>query len=636
MRGSVVAAGVLALAAAAPLVWLGYVRAREAPAVDPTRPAAALAEQLRAARAQVTGRATALADLKVLADVVATDAATVADMTAAERGFRPRGDERIEIGQVAVGGGAATTLIHLPEGSPPLAQLERTGARVFVDGGGLRAADVVTVTPSDSVRAGEVRGLLAVSQPVELWPVIAALGERGAVIAIGGETLALGPGLGAGAATLSTTIDGAPEVELRQARPAMASAAPAWARAGAPLAGALGLVLVALGLATRRREAAAEASAQAAVAPRPAATLAVVDGPAPSSMSTSLGPAVPPRAGAAPTALDASGAAAAAVAGGPGGARFGRYQTLSLLGSGGMADVYLARATGEAGFARRIALKVLQPHMARRPEAVNYFLNEARLAARLTHPCIVQVYDLGRDGADYFIAMEYVDGADLDRVLRSIRTRGGEVPAAIALAILRRVCDGLHAAHVARADDGTPLHIIHRDVKSANVLLSSDGAVKVGDFGIARAATGARTTSVGQTRGTVEVMAPEQRAGQEVDARADVYGVAALGYELLSGEPVNLDLAILLQRGLEGWPHLPPLSALRPDLPAELDAVILGALAFEAADRPPTCAALEEQLAAIVTRHGLVASDKDLAAWFAAERALLPAASDELSALTAE
>ncbi|HVV85852.1 MAG TPA: serine/threonine-protein kinase, partial [Kofleriaceae bacterium] len=278
------------------------------------------------------------------------------------------------------------------------------------------------------------------------------------------------------------------------------------------------------------------------------------------------------------------------------------------------------------GFARRIALKVLQPHMARRPEAVAYFLNEARLAARLTHPCIVQVFDLGKAGDDYYIAMEYVDGADLDRLLRSIRARGGRVPAAIALAILRRVCDGLHAAHTARGDDGAPLNIIHRDVKTANVLVSSEGAVKVGDFGIARAATGARTTSVGQTRGTVEVMAPEQRAGEELDARADVYGVAALGYELLSGAPVNLDLAILLQYGLEGWPHLPPLARARPELPAELDAILFGALAFEANDRPASCAALEEQLAAVVARHGLAAGEKDLAAWLAGEREQLFAA----------
>jgi eukaryotic-like serine/threonine-protein kinase len=263
--------------------------------------------------------------------------------------------------------------------------------------------------------------------------------------------------------------------------------------------------------------------------------------------------------------------------------------------------------------------------MARRPEAVNYFLNEARLAARLTHPCIVQVHDLGRTGDDYFIAMEYIDGADLDRLLRSARAGGRQVPVAIALAILRRVCDGLHAAHVARGDDGTPLGIIHRDVKSANVLVSSEGSVKVADFGIARAAVGVRTTTVGQTRGTVEVMAPEQRTGGELDARADVYGVGAIAYELLTGAPVNLDLAILLQYGIPGWPHLPALTRERPELPPELDAIVFGALAFDPAARPASCAALEELLAAVATTHRLVAGDKELAAWFASERAFLTA-----------
>lgn len=301
------------------------------------------------------------------------------------------------------------------------------------------------------------------------------------------------------------------------------------------------------------------------------------------------------------------------------GRRSGRYQRVRLLGAGGMADVYLARAAGDAGRERTVALKVLHPHLARRPEAVTHFLDEARLASRLDHPNIVAVHDLGRAGDEYFIAMEYVDGADLERLLRAQRERGAQVPLAVALTILRRVCDGLHAAHTARDADGAPLQLIHRDVKSGNVLLSRRGAVKLGDFGIARAATTARTTTVGETKGTAEVMAPEQRMGHDLDARADVFAVAALGYELLTGAAVNLDLAILAQLGTEGWPHLPMPSTLRPELPAALDTILIDALAYLPAGRPDSCQVLERSLAAVAAQHELVCGDEAIATWLAEE-----------------
>ena len=184
---------------------------------------------------------------------------------------------------------------------------------------------------------------------------------------------------------------------------------------------------------------------------------------------------------------------------------------------------------------------------------------------------------------------------------------------------LSRVCDGLHAAHTAVGEDGAPLALIHRDVKTGNVLLSRQGGVKIGDFGIARAATQVRTTTIGETKGTAEVMAPEQRMGHDLDVRADVYAVAALGYELLTGVAVNLDLAILAQYGIEGWPHLAAPSAVRPELPRELDAILIGALAYHPSGRPDSCAALEERLATVANRHGLVCGDKEIAAWLADE-----------------
>jgi serine/threonine-protein kinase len=156
-------------------------------------------------------------------------------------------------------------------------------------------------------------------------------------------------------------------------------------------------------------------------------------------------------------------------------------------------------------------------------------------------------------------------------------------------------------------------------------LLSKQGAVKITDFGIARAASQVRTTTIGETKGTAEVMSPEQRMGHDLDVRADVYSCGALGYELLTGAAVNLDLAILAQYGVEGWPHLPPASSLRADLPAELDAILISALSYLPSGRPDSCAELEERLGAVAQRHGLLCGDKEIAVWLAAELPLIPA-----------
>src|SRR5262249_46243296 len=128
--------------------------------------------------------------------------------------------------------------------------------------------------------------------------------------------------------------------------------------------------------------------------------------------------------------------------------RFGRYTLLRKLGSGGMAEVYLARISGEAGFEKKVALKIIHKHLAAHPQVVDHFLDEARLASRLAHPNIVQIIDLGKSGDDYFIAMEFVDGYDLDTLLQMSSSRGALVPARVAIAIGRKICDGMHAAHI--------------------------------------------------------------------------------------------------------------------------------------------------------------------------------------------
>jgi serine/threonine-protein kinase len=306
-----------------------------------------------------------------------------------------------------------------------------------------------------------------------------------------------------------------------------------------------------------------------------------------------------------------------------GGGMIGRWEVVRRIGSGGMADVFLARSRGEAGFEKLVAIKVMHSHLARNERAVEHFLDEARLAARIHHPNVVAIQDLGKIGDDYVIVMEYVDGVDLERLLANARMGNRLVPVDVGLGILCRICDGLQAAHTAVTPEGQPLNLIHRDVKSANVLVSRQGVIKVVDFGIAKAAKQGHFTVAGETKGTPSMMAPEQRVGEEVDVRADVYAVAAVGYEVVTGHGVNLDLAALAHLGIENWPHLPLPSSLRPNLPPELDEILLTTMSFERDKRPATCAALEDKLEAVMKRHGLSASDKDIARWVQSELAQL-------------
>jgi serine/threonine-protein kinase len=279
--------------------------------------------------------------------------------------------------------------------------------------------------------------------------------------------------------------------------------------------------------------------------------------------------------------------------------------------------VYLARVTGEAGFERLVALKLLNPQMAQSPLIVEHFLDEARLAARLSHPNIVQITDLGRADEQYFIAMEYVDGADLLNLIAMAQKRGQHIPPGIALRILMQICAGLHAAHTAVGPDGQALELVHRDVKSANVFVARNGAVKVGDFGIAKASEAyrARKTEVGQVKGTPAYMAPEHRLAQAVDRRSDEYGVGAVAYELLATRVVDLDVTRLWALGRDGWPHLPRLTETPPGLPAELDAVVFRALAFAADARYPDCAALQDALEAVAAQHQWNESDRAVGKW---------------------
>ncbi|MES1172043.1 MAG: serine/threonine-protein kinase, partial [Bacteroidota bacterium] len=290
----------------------------------------------------------------------------------------------------------------------------------------------------------------------------------------------------------------------------------------------------------------------------------------------------------------------------------GRYEIVALIGTGGIAEVYQARFMGGTLFRRPIALKVLQPPFARQPRVVEHFLGEARLGSLLDHPNIVQILDFGSAHQDYFIAMELIDGADLARLIGMSHQLGRPIPVPVALAILRGICDGLHAAHTLRAGDGSALELLHRDVKGANIFVSRNGVVKIGDFGIARSDT---LANPGGVRGTPGYMAPEQRLGYAVDRRSDLYGVGAVAYELLAGFSVNLDVALLADKGIAGWPHLESLSKFRHDISPRLEAIVMQALAYDPRDRFADCAELERALASVTPPRHRAAPIEIIAGW---------------------
>ena len=195
----------------------------------------------------------------------------------------------------------------------------------------------------------------------------------------------------------------------------------------------------------------------------------------------------------------------------------GKYKLLRLIASGGMAEVYLARQAGAAGFEKLVCLKRILPHLASDRQFVEMFLNEARLAARLDHPNIVSIYDLGEANGNYFIAMEFIDGPSLRAVAKRARERGERLPIAEVVKIVSMAAGGLHYAHDLADAEGKPLGLVHRDISPDNILVHRNGMAKVVDFGIAKAANSSGRTRTGALKGKVAYMPPEQLRGDPLE-----------------------------------------------------------------------------------------------------------------------
>jgi len=250
-----------------------------------------------------------------------------------------------------------------------------------------------------------------------------------------------------------------------------------------------------------------------------------------------------------------------------------------------MAAVHLGRLRAPAGFARTVAIKQLHAHLAKDPDFVAMFLDEARLVARIRHPNVVSTLDVVVEGSTVLLVMEYVHGEALSKLIRAAKARNELIPPAIVVAILSQMLLGLHAAHEATSEQGAPLHIVHRDVSPQNVLVGVDGNARVLDFGIAQAVTRAHSTQDGQIKGKIAYMAPEQVRGEDLDRRADVFAAGVLLWEALTtsrlfenDSPTRLMTDVLTK-------PIPPPSTLVPGISAELDAVVMRALEREPGSR---------------------------------------------------
>lgn len=297
------------------------------------------------------------------------------------------------------------------------------------------------------------------------------------------------------------------------------------------------------------------------------------------------------------------------------GARIGRYEVIRRIGLGGMAEILLGRQQGPHGFEKKVVIKRILPHLAAQESFLHMFLQEARIAARLVHSNVVQIYDLGKDGDDYFIVMEYVAGVDLNGIIRLSRRLHRPLPIGMTCRIVADFCAGLHAAHTYRQDDGTLAPILHRDVSPHNVMVGLDGTVKITDFGIAKANDSVRTTESGLLKGKLIYMSPEQvRGGAKLDARMDVFAAALVLYVCLTLEnPFQRGTEVESMRAiLEA--KVPPVSSKREGLPPELVAIVSKALAPEIDDRYQSAEKLQMALERFL-EYREQASNAALARW---------------------
>ena len=276
--------------------------------------------------------------------------------------------------------------------------------------------------------------------------------------------------------------------------------------------------------------------------------------------------------------------------------QFGNFVLLNRVAFGGMAEVFRARLQGHVGFQRIVAVKRILPEYSEDPTFIQMFTDEARIAGSLTHPHIVQINELGEVDGIYYISMEFIDGIDLARVIKIRRTLEQPIPLGIILDITIPVCKALHYAHTALDPNNKPLNMIHRDVTPHNILISKKAEIKLTDFGIAKASQNISTTAVGELKGKLSYMSPEQAEGRPLDQRTDIFQVGIVLYEMLTLRKMfegNSDKSVLhkIQNGLYPTPR--QVTATIPEL---MEQITLKALAVDPKHRYQTAQELEQDL----------------------------------------
>jgi serine/threonine protein kinase len=294
------------------------------------------------------------------------------------------------------------------------------------------------------------------------------------------------------------------------------------------------------------------------------------------------------------------------------GTKLGKYELVKRLSIGGMAEIFLARVMGLPGFQKLVVVKRILPQLAADPQFVDMFLDEARIAATLQHPSIVQTYDVGVVGGNYFIAMEYLHGEDVRSILRTANRQGRRIPLEHVLQIVMALSAGLHYAHEKEDFDGKPLDIVHCDVSPGNLIVTYEGGIKLVDFGIARAAIRAHETRSGTIKGKLGYISPEQARAEKLDRRTDIFAAGVILYEL--------SLCKKLYKGASDYEILHEVVAgkivpprkIDPTYDEDLETIVMRALEKRPERRYQTAHDLQMDLEALARKRGLFLSSTGL------------------------